>query len=84
MPTLWHMTKLPFASRFLALYADHTCRLLAALRGKSGRSLILDPDNTVWGGVIGDDGLPMEIRHLGVEISPPMPQRSSWRAASRA
>jgi FkbH-like protein len=27
------------------------------MRGKSGKVLILDLDNTVWGGVIGDDGL---------------------------
>jgi FkbH-like protein len=55
--TLWNMAKLPFSSAFLPLYADHVCRLLAALRGKSRKCLILDLDNTVWGGVIGDDGL---------------------------
>jgi FkbH-like protein len=55
--TLWNMAKLPFASDFLPLYADHVCRLVAALRGKSRKCLILDLDNTVWGGVIGDDGL---------------------------
>ena len=55
--TLWNMGKLPFASAFLPLYADHVCRLVAALRGKSRKCLILDLDNTVWGGVIGDDGL---------------------------
>ncbi len=30
---------------------------MAALRGKSWKVLILDLDNTLWGGVIGDDGL---------------------------
>ncbi len=55
--TLWNMAKLPFASAFLPLYADHVCRLIAALRGKSRKCLILDLDNTLWGGVIGDDGL---------------------------
>jgi FkbH-like protein len=33
------------------------CRLVAALHGRSRRCLVLDLDNTVWGGVIGDDGL---------------------------
>jgi FkbH-like protein len=33
------------------------CRILAARLGKSRRCLILDLDNTLWGGVIGDDGL---------------------------
>ena len=55
--TLWNMAKLPFASAFLPLYAEHVCRLIAAIRGKGRKCLILDLDNTVWGGVIGDDGL---------------------------
>jgi FkbH-like protein len=56
-PTLWNLAKVPFSGEFLALYADHVCRLLAALRGKSRKCLILDLDDTVWGGIIGDDGL---------------------------
>ena len=56
-PTLWNLAKLPFRGEMLPLYADHVCRIIAALRGKSRRCLVLDLDNTVWGGVIGDDGL---------------------------
>lgn len=55
--TLWNIAKLAFAPEFQPLYADHVCRIVAALRGKSRRCLILDLDNTLWGGVIGDDGL---------------------------
>ena len=51
------MAKLPFSDEFIPLYADHVARILAALRGKSRKVLVLDLDNTVWGGVIGDDGL---------------------------
>ena len=56
-PTLWNLAKLPFASQYIPLYVDHVCRLIATLRGKSRRCLVLDLDNTLWGGVIGDDGL---------------------------
>jgi len=56
-PTLWNMAKLPFAAEFLPLYVEHVCRLVAALRGKSRRCLVMDLDNTLWSGVIGDDGL---------------------------
>ena len=56
-PTQWNIAKLPFAAAYLPLYADHVCRLLGSLRGRSRRALILDLDNTLWGGVIGDDGL---------------------------
>jgi len=56
-PQLWQMAKFAFSDEFIPLYADHVVRVLAALRGKSGKALILDLDNTIWGGVIGDDGL---------------------------
>ena len=56
-PVFWNLAKLPFSSDYLPLYADHVGRTLAAQRAKSRRCLILDLDNTLWGGVIGDDGL---------------------------
>lgn len=56
-PTQWNVAKIPFDARFGPLYADHVGRLVGAVRGKSRRALVLDLDNTLWGGVIGDDGL---------------------------
>ena len=40
----------------MPLYADTVLHLIAALRGRSRKVLVLDLDNTIWGGVIGDDG----------------------------
>ncbi len=54
---LWNMAKFSFSDDLIPLYADHVARTVAAIRGKSRKVLILDLDNTVWGGVIGDDGL---------------------------
>jgi FkbH-like protein len=54
---LWNLGKFSFSDEFIPLYGDHVSRTVAALRGKSRKALILDLDNTVWGGVIGDDGL---------------------------
>ena len=56
-PQLWNLAKFSFSDEFIPLYADHVARTVAAIRGKSRKALILDLDNTVWGGVIGDDGL---------------------------
>jgi FkbH-like protein len=56
-PRQWNMGKFPFAESVVPLYAEHAARLLGALRGTSRRCLVLDLDNTIWGGVIGDDGL---------------------------
>ena len=56
-PQLYALAKMPFAQDFVPLYAEHVCRLMAAHKGKSKRCLVLDLDNTLWGGVIGDDGV---------------------------
>jgi len=56
-PTLWNLAKVPFSGNYLPFYGDQVGRLLGALRGKSRRTLIMDLDNTLWHGVIGDDGL---------------------------
>lgn len=53
----WHLAKLAFSQRALPLYAEQVVRTIAALRGKARKCLVLDLDNTLWGGVIGDDGL---------------------------
>ena len=53
----WHMAKMPFAQSALAAYAELVVRAMAAMRGKARKCLVLDLDNTLWGGVIGDDGL---------------------------
>jgi len=54
---LWIVGKIPFSYDFSLVYSSHICRLISANLGKSKRCLILDLDNTLWGGVIGDDGL---------------------------
>ncbi len=54
---LWNMGKFSFSDEFIPLYCDHVARTIAALLGKSKKVLVLDLDDTVWGGIIGDDGL---------------------------
>ncbi|WP_267361260.1 MULTISPECIES: HAD-IIIC family phosphatase [unclassified Methylobacterium] len=53
----WNVAKLPFSYSFIPLYADRVGSIIGAIRGKSRKCLVLDLDNTVWGGVIGDDGM---------------------------
>ena len=53
----WHHGKQPVNNECAPLYGDHVARVLAAFRGLSSKCLVLDLDNTVWSGVIGDDGL---------------------------
>jgi FkbH-like protein len=39
------------------MYGDLIGRIIAAKQGKSYKCLVMDLDNTMWGGVVGDDGL---------------------------
>ena len=53
----WLQGKLEIAPQAAPIYGDLAVRILAAQRGLSKKCLVLDLDNTLWGGVIGDDGL---------------------------
>ncbi len=53
----FHVAKLPCAPASLVDYAHSVSSVIAALRGKARKCLVLDLDNTLWGGVVGDDGL---------------------------
>src|SRR5215471_15453911 len=53
----WNQAKMEIAPLAAPLYGDMVARIVAAQRGLSKKCLVLDLDNTLWGGVIGDDGL---------------------------
>jgi FkbH-like protein len=53
----WLHGKLEIAPEAAILYGDMVARIVAAQRGLSKKCLVFDLDNTLWGGVIGDDGL---------------------------
>ena len=53
----FHLAKLPCAPECQVDYAHSVASVIAALRGVTRKCLVLDLDNTLWGGVIGDDGL---------------------------
>ncbi|NDP62514.1 HAD-IIIC family phosphatase [Polaromonas sp.] len=56
-PVRWHQAKQLVSPTFAPLYGDLLARIAAGVAGLSRKCLVLDLDNTLWGGVIGDDGL---------------------------
>jgi FkbH-like protein len=56
-PVLWHRAKQEISPAAAPLYGDLFLRIVAARLGRSAKCLVLDLDNTLWGGVVGDDGL---------------------------
>jgi FkbH-like protein len=58
--------------------ASRTMDILCAAQGKFKKCLILDLDNTIWGGVIGDDGLEnIQIGH-GLGIGKAFSEFQQW------
>jgi FkbH-like protein len=56
-PRFYHNAKLPCDPESLVDYAHSVASIVAAQLGLAKKCLVLDLDNTLWGGVIGDDGL---------------------------
>jgi FkbH-like protein len=56
-PMLWHLGRLPFSEGFSQRLARRWIGLTLALLGKTARVVVLDLDNTLWGGVLGEEGL---------------------------
>jgi FkbH-like protein len=53
----WFHGKTPFSLDALGIVAFQGARLIASIKGQAKKCLVLDLDNTLWGGVIGDDGV---------------------------
>ncbi len=56
-PRYWFHSRHAFALDASGTVAHAAARLIAGARGLARKCLVLDLDNTLWGGVIGDDGL---------------------------
>ncbi|HEV8448918.1 MAG TPA: HAD-IIIC family phosphatase [Gemmatimonadaceae bacterium] len=55
-PDRWYSYKIPTSPEADVVTGHSLASLIAAARGRSRKVLVLDLDNTMWGGVIGDDG----------------------------
>jgi FkbH-like protein len=53
----WLIARLPIAADHLIDLAREWMRFLVPLTGKIAKVLVTDLDNTLWGGVIGEDGM---------------------------
>jgi len=55
--SLWYSAKYALSYEAIPALAHNLGNIINAIFGKSKKCLVLDLDNTCWGGVIGDDGL---------------------------
>ena len=53
----WFLGRLPFSAGFTQHLADNYSGLVASSLGATARLLVIDLDNTLWGGILGEDGV---------------------------
>jgi FkbH-like protein len=53
----WHLAKQPMSFERVPDYCHSLAATVGAILGRTRKCLVLDLDNTLWGGVIGDDGI---------------------------
>jgi FkbH-like protein len=73
----WQMARLPISANHLLDMAREWMRFVVPLSGRIAKVLVVDLDNTLWGGVIGEDGM------AGIKVSAEYPG-ASYQALQRA
>ena len=56
-PFFWHMYKYALNVNAIPYLAFNVANIIKSIFGKNKKGFVLDLDNTLWGGVIGDDGV---------------------------
>jgi FkbH-like protein len=62
----WYLYRQPFTDLFLFRAGSLLARMIVSLRQPSKKCVVLDCDNTLWGGTVGEDGI--ENIELGDEF----------------
>ena len=62
----WHMYKYALAVPAIPTLAFNISNIIKAIFGKNKKAFVLDLDNTLWGGIVGDDGV--ENIKIGPEV----------------
>lgn len=56
-PLAWHMYKYALCIQAIPTLSFNVANIIKSIYGKNKKGLVLDLDNTLWGGVVGDDGV---------------------------
>ncbi|GAB4576905.1 MAG: hypothetical protein Tsb0019_02990 [Roseibium sp.] len=54
---LWYVGRIPFSQSYTSRLVDRWSGIVLSVLEKSARLVVVDLDNTMWGGVLGEDGL---------------------------
>jgi FkbH-like protein len=73
----WLTARLPIAAGCLLPMTREWIRFIVPLSGRIAKAIVVDLDNTLWGGVIGEDGM------AGIQAGPEYPG-AAYQAVQRA
>jgi FkbH-like protein len=73
----WLTARMPIGAGHLIDLAREWLRFLVPLAGRSAKAIVVDLDNTLWGGVVGEEGM------HGIQLGPEYPG-SAYQAVQRA
>lgn len=73
----WLTARMPIAADHLIHLAQEWLHFLVPLSGRTAKALVVDLDNTLWGGVVGEDGM------TGIKLGAEYPG-ASYQALQRA
>lgn len=62
----WHMYKYAMEVPAIPTLAFNIAKIIKSIYGKNKKAFVLDLDNTLWGGIVGDDGV--ENLAIGPEV----------------
>ena len=66
-PFYWHMYKYVLCMDAIPEFAYNLANIIKSIYGKNKKAIVCDLDNTLWGGIVGDDGV--ENIEIGQETS---------------
>lgn len=69
---MFYLAKMEYSPAFLPLVAGEVVRQMKAVRGLARKCLVLDLDDTLWGGIVGEEGA------AGVKCGPGDPEGEAY------
>jgi FkbH-like protein len=71
-PKMYYLAKMEWSGKFIPFVAEEIVSFIRAIKNLTKKCLVLDLDNTLWGGVLGEEG------PMGIKISKDDPEGEAY------
>jgi FkbH-like protein len=56
-PRMWHIGRVPYTRQAMRAIVDEYMTVVRAAKGRNRKCVVVDADGTLWGGIVGEDGV---------------------------